>query len=385
MKREKINKMKRLIALLIMTTCLFQSVFGLTFNDLDDAKWAENYILALAEKGIVNGYQDGSYRPLDSVSYYAAVLVLYRTLDAQGLIDEADANIYVNRYRSTLIEYDVPNWPDLDKAITYSIEKGIIEPSDISDFVVDGKHNAIPREKMALYMGRAWNLFLREALENPPELPFKDVAKIEQTALNYVAMLYQHNIINGDNEGYFKPQSALSRAALAKLLITGIVELTATKNIINREIEAYVYVKLDATKKIVFYQTNSQTESRIEKIDDSVEIIIDGKKSNYDDLILNQEVVLSYANDKLVSIRVGKIFDEIAGKTVSGQLTDKLTYNNKQFIYLNDEASGNVLFFELASDVVIISGEQKINFGSLAVGDVVTLTVDSDIVKLIRK
>ncbi len=377
--------MKRLIAVIITIVLLFQTVFGLTFNDLDDAKWAEDYILALAEKGIVNGYHDGNYRPRDSVSYYAAILVLYRTLDAQGLIDQHDAKIYVNRYRSVLIEYEVPNWPDLDKAIAYSIEKGIIEPAEIGDFTADDKHRAIPREKMALYMGRTWNIFLREAIDHSLKLPFKDIAKIEPAALGYIALLYQHKIINGDNEGFFNPQAPLNRAELAKLIITGIAQLTETNNVVNREIEAYVYVKLDETKKIVFYQTNSKTESRIERVDDSVEIIINGEKASYDDLELQQEVVLSYANDKLISVRVGKLYDNIKGDVIKGQLTDKTVFNGKRYLYLNDSASGDVLFFELAADVIFISGDQKINFGALAGGDDLALTVEEGTVKLIRK
>ncbi len=377
--------MKKLIVFIIAFTCLFQSAFALSFNDLDQAKWAEDYILELAEKGIVNGYHDGSYKPLDSVSYYAAVLVLYRTLDAQGLVDVDDVNIYVNRYRSTLIEYEVPNWPDLAKAIAYSIEKGIIKPADIANFTDGDKHRAIPRQKMALYMGRAWNLFLREVVENPMKLPFKDVAEIEPTALDYIAMLYQHKIINGDNEGNFKPKAPLNRAALAKLLITGIDELTATKNVVNREIEAYVYVKLDETQKIVFYEANSQTDSRIERIDDTIEIVIDGKKASYEDLELQQQVVLSYANDKLIGIRVGKVYDNVEGDLVAGQITDKTSYKGKNYLYINSATSGNILFYELADDVVLLSGDQKINFGLLNIGDQVELTVDADLVKLIRR
>ncbi len=364
---------------------MFQSAFALSFNDLAEAKWAEDYILELAEKGIVNGYNDGSYKPLDSVSYYAAALVIYRTLDAQGLIDANDAQIYVNRYRSTLIEYEVPNWPDLDKAIAYFIEKGIIKPAEIADFTDEDNHSDIPREKMALYMGRAWNMFLREAVEKPTELSFKDVSEIEPTALKYVALLYQHHIINGDNEGYFKPQAPLNRAALAKLLVIGIDELTATENIVNREIEAYVYVKLDETRKIVFYQSNSLTESRIERIDDSIDIVINGKKASYDDLELQQEVVLSYANDKLIAIRVGKVYDQVKGNLVSGVITDKTSYQGKNYIYLNDSASDELMFYQLADDVIIINGDQKINFGLLDIGDTVELTVDDDLVKLIRR
>ncbi len=376
--------MKKHLTILLIITCLLQPIYALTFNDLDQASWAKDYILKLAKDEIVTGYQDGSYKPLDSVSYYAAILVLYRTLDAQGLIDAAEADIYVNRYRSELRDAAVPDWPDLDKAVAYGIEKAIVNPTELSLFRTDGVDNPIPRQKMAQYMARFWNLFWGEALDQPLASAFKDVKQIEPSLLNDIDLLYRHQIFNGDDEGNFNPTAALNRAELAKLIVTGINALKDSNHVATQQVDAYVYVKLDPTQKIIFYQTDSKTKSYVERVDESVAVVIDGQRASYSDLLPEQQVVLSYANDKLIEVRVGEVYDDIVGDVVSGQLTERLEHNNIRYIYIAQATDNTVSSYILDEDVIIINGSENIIFDDLPIAAQLQLTIDDGVVKLIR-
>ncbi len=376
--------MKKYFAILLIISCLLQPTFALTFNDLDEASWAKDYILKLAKEDIVNGYADGSYKPLDSVSYYAAILVLYRTLDAQGLIDDAAVDIYTNRYRTALREAAVPDWPDLDRAVAYAIEKAIVSPAELKTFRTEEIDNPIPRQKMALYMARAWNLFWGESLDQPLTSAFKDVKQIDPAVLNDIDLLYRHQIISGDAEGNFNPTAALNRAELAKLIVTGIDAFKATDQVASQQIDAYVYVKLDPTQKIIFYQSDSKTKSYIEKIDESVAVIIDGVRAGYQDLLPEQQVVLSYANDKLIGVRVGALYQDVDGSLVSGRLTERLEHNGMRYVYIALPADETVVSYRLADDAIIVNGAQDVAFSDLPIDATLQLTVDGDVVKMIK-
>ncbi len=366
--------MKKYIALFLIIALLSQSAYGLTFTDLAPAEWAEPYIVDLAEMGIVNGYRDNTYRPLESVSHYAAILVVYRALDAQGLVD-ADVVKWVNRYHSVLSEYDVPSWPELDEAVAYAIEKRIIAPADLRDFMIDGAHVAIPRQKMALYMGRAWNEFLGEDMQRSAGLPFRDLAEIDAICAPSIALLYRHGIIAGDDKGYFNPGDSLNRAALAKLLITGIAELVATENVENRNVLAYVAYKLAETNKITFYDLTSDTKSYFEEINEDVEIVVDGKLATFEDLQNGQNVVLTYANDKLKRVRVGDYAKVVDGDILSGIITDKVDFKGARYLYIVDGDSGELFFYQLSDDVSMMRAGEKTSFEVLRIGDRIRYTL----------
>ncbi len=376
--------MKRYLLLLLAIACLLQPCWALSFSDLDEAPWAEDYILKLAKAEIVMGFQDGSYKPLDSVSYYAAVLVLYRTLDAQGLIDAAAVDIYVNRYRAVIDEVAVPDWPDLDRAIGYMLENGIVDAAELKLFRSGEVDQPIPRQKMARYMARAWNIFWGEALDRPIESNFKDDGAIAESCRNEVELLYRHGIIAGDDEGNFKPTASLNRAELAKLIVTGIAALKQTEQVVSNQIDAYVYVKLDETKKIVFYQTDSKTKSYVEHIDESVTITIDGKRADYRALKLQQPVVLVYANDKLIAIRVGRVYDDIDGDSVVGRLTDTVTDGIVRYIYIASGQPETVQSYRLAATAIIVKDGHQIEFSALPIDAQLALTVTGDVVALIE-
>jgi N-acetylmuramoyl-L-alanine amidase len=54
---------------------------GSGFNDLPTNYWARNYILTAKEKGIISGYQDGTFRPGNPATRAEAVKLIYGILE----------------------------------------------------------------------------------------------------------------------------------------------------------------------------------------------------------------------------------------------------------------------------------------------------------------
>lgn len=53
---------------------------GSRFTDVPESYWANGYIVKSAELGIIGGYQDGSFKPGNTVTYEQAVTMLVRTI-----------------------------------------------------------------------------------------------------------------------------------------------------------------------------------------------------------------------------------------------------------------------------------------------------------------
>ncbi|MBQ3022657.1 MAG: S-layer homology domain-containing protein [Clostridia bacterium] len=79
------------------------------FSDVGANHWASGYINCIAQKGIINGYPDGSFGAEDTITYAQALTILVRLLGYDG----KDVNY---------------NWPDgyIKKAQSLGITKGMI-------------------------------------------------------------------------------------------------------------------------------------------------------------------------------------------------------------------------------------------------------------------
>jgi len=72
---------KRLVALLAGLLTVLSMGFGLAqFSDVPAGHWAKEAVEALAAKGIVVGFPDGTYRGNENLTRYQAALIIYRLL-----------------------------------------------------------------------------------------------------------------------------------------------------------------------------------------------------------------------------------------------------------------------------------------------------------------
>lgn len=62
------------------------SIDGNRFTDVPESYWANGYIMKAAELGIIGGYQNGSFKPGDTVTYEQALTMVVR---AMALEEEA--------------------------------------------------------------------------------------------------------------------------------------------------------------------------------------------------------------------------------------------------------------------------------------------------------
>ena len=75
------NTGKRIAFLLVFTMILssFSFVFANSFSDIED-HWAKNEIKSLTEKGLIEGYLDGTFRPNNDITRAEFMTLINRAL-----------------------------------------------------------------------------------------------------------------------------------------------------------------------------------------------------------------------------------------------------------------------------------------------------------------
>ncbi len=79
------------------------AVDGGRFTDVQEAYWANRYIVKAAELGIISGYQNGSFKPENTVTYEQAVTMIVRVMNLEE--SALAAGGYPSGYVSVAEEY----------------------------------------------------------------------------------------------------------------------------------------------------------------------------------------------------------------------------------------------------------------------------------------
>ena len=170
------------------------------FTDLEQASWAKDAIIYLAQKGIVNGKTETEFFPDDNITREEAVkiLVLAFAPDAQAAeisFADADKNAWYHSY------------------IAKAVGAGIVNGYSDTRFGIGDK---ISREDMVTMIYRAAvNSGITLQTE---EIGFADGNDIADYAKEAVGALSKAEIVSGVDFSHFAPKAQATRAQMAKII-----------------------------------------------------------------------------------------------------------------------------------------------------------------------
>jgi hypothetical protein len=169
------------------------------FYDVPKDHWAFTYIAELVERGAINGYSDGSYKPNNTVTRaeWAKIMVVAADRPLSDSVPTFNdmsghwANQWVNAAKPYMTSYEGgsafrPNIPTLREDVTVALVKLKGYNADDADFSYIAK--------------------------------FKDQDSISTNCKKYVAVAVETGLISGFEDGTFKGQNTLTRAEAATLL-----------------------------------------------------------------------------------------------------------------------------------------------------------------------
>ena len=170
------------------------------FTDIT-THWAADYIQQAVKNGVFNGYQDGTFRPNQSLTRAQAVSILVRSLDLKT--DKKDPFTDTAKYASE-------TRAEIAAAYHHGLIKGI-----------DGKFmpsDKVTRAQMALMFYRAYEIQNDTKYTGKTNAPFLDIKKYDAEAQKAIGMLYHLEMAAGEN-GKYMPGNSTTRAHAAKMIV----------------------------------------------------------------------------------------------------------------------------------------------------------------------
>lgn len=283
-----------LLSAVMAASSLPMTAYAANFKDIDDVPWsgAAAVINNVADLGLLSGYEDGSFRARNNVTYCEAMQMVYTALVKTGAATPLDA-VEAYSYVPLMNARKIPNWAQT--AVAYGLSKNILSGDDLAKFTTNGKSNPALREAVAKMFGNA--LAVRYDVDGTSKAAaeFADYWRISVDAMPQVDLLKRLGIVNGDNYNCFNPKNNINRAEMAvmlnkthEVLTQGIGNTGVIKEITsNAGTYYYIEVEMDngdvegfhaTVDKVKVYVGNSNQEMALSRVSkgDKISIIHNG-------------------------------------------------------------------------------------------------------------
>ncbi|MEC0270075.1 S-layer homology domain-containing protein, partial [Paenibacillus anseongense] len=321
------------------------------------AEWAIRYIASLASMRVFEGYEDGTFKPQNTVSRIEAITAAVRLM---GLRSQAESSAKMSTHLNFKDANQIPAW-----AVGYvavALENDLFSEND--DSVQPQKEG--DRLWATTLLVKALKLDAQAKAKMNTALPFKDAKQIPAGSVGYVAVAIEKGLVDGFEDNTFRPNQPVTRAQLAALLDRtggqlpdqGNNTLTGTvKSVVNGN--AVVLTTSGTTSTYALYP--------------DVYIYKNGVKISPSALQAGDEVSVRTFNNQIIYMEVTKPVVPISS---SGTVTAVVNNN-----ILKLTKSGVTTNYTLHPDIVIYRNGVKVAASALQVGDEVNVrTSDNKVI-----
>jgi competence protein ComEC len=192
--------MKKLSVVLIALTMLIsifvpQTLAKSNFSDVPSTYSFHEEIMYLSGYGIINGYNDNTFKPNQEVSRAAAAAMIGRAIGLDGekratKFKDVGASSFASGYIDSAVE----------EGIIKGFTDGTFRPNEI-----------VTRGQMAIFLARAFEL------KQQGDNNFKDVTP-QMAAYSSILQILREGITGGYNDGTFRPNLDVTRAQFSAFL-----------------------------------------------------------------------------------------------------------------------------------------------------------------------
>ncbi|MFC0214781.1 S-layer homology domain-containing protein [Paenibacillus chartarius] len=176
------------------------------FPDVGANHWALQHVTKLAIEGIVEGNENGEYKPDDAVTQEQVLIMVMRALGADEEINENETTYNLPFTVSSFAQ----------KYVGEALSRKLItleEETSANGAAKNWGTRPATREWVAKIMVR---MLGQETESGTPD--FKDSAKISSWAKGYVNQAVKLGLVQGFEDGTFQPQGSITRAQMATFL-----------------------------------------------------------------------------------------------------------------------------------------------------------------------
>lgn len=383
------------------------------YSDVEANHWALTAIKTMADKNVMPGYSDATYKPFQKVTKVELVTVAYRMLKEAGKTAGFNAADSVNRNKTALSNAKIPALlapysSDVYTAFGYALDKGIITKEELSTYVVDGKLVEATKEQVATVLGKALNSVKNTNLSGKIiAFSFADAADINSLSAPYVNLLIDNGIIgkSGDSAGKFNPRVSLGRDVFANM-VNGVFKLlgsstattgtgtsttttttpptttppttntgsTANSGLLNATISGTITAIV--TDKLAIEVKDGLGKTAVYELA-GTEIVKNNTVIGYLNLSVGENVILNVVNGKVTKMVVEKNYSKTEGNFVeiSKSINDQQTGKPFRVITLK-KADGKLEYFKIETGLYVEIDRVVKTVDDLVKGDKITVSYD---------
>ena len=214
-------RLKKVLATTAAATIMATALPVVTYAADYDNHWAKEAITKWSEKEVLEGYEDGTFKPNNKVTRGELAAIIVRVF---GLTDTSAAEKY------TAVE--ATKWYASDIAKVSSA--GIM--NDYEDGTFKPNQEAT-REEAAYAIAKAYKVAAKET-----NVTFKDQAQISDWAEAEIASLVAGGYLNGNPDGTFRPTASLTRAEAVTMVDKITADLVNVAGTYSQDIDGHLVV-----------------------------------------------------------------------------------------------------------------------------------------------
>lgn len=324
--------MKRFLTLATTAALVLGSTnavaFGSTFADINTVPWpgAATFIDEAASLGLMSGYTENGKKyckPRNKVTYCEATQLMYSIMKTYYKQDVT--NEIITKWKPIMDAYKIPSWAY--NAVAYALDKGILVTNDLTKFMKGNTQQNANREDVGVIFGKALGKVY--TVDMDAKLTFKDAGSISKASVPYLNLLYDKNIMVGDDYNNFNPKVNINRSEMAVLSVktyklltgsgsSGSTGGTTTKpetpsngSVTGTIVNVSVLENGDLFCSV---KTNTGTGLNLFGKKGTAKAYYDGKEIDFSEIGTGDSVSLSYANGDIKTITVTKSVNGIGSK-----------------------------------------------------------------------
>lgn len=384
---------KKFILLLLTLVLIFSSIFVYgerMFTDVPEDYWGYQYINKIVSLGLMDGYDDATFRANEPVNAVEALVYITRLID----ISEDEVEDLRQVFDILLDKYSFSE--EEKNAISIAIDRGLITQIYVENKMFSGDDIELANKaNISIYIAKAMGMELKEPKTHI--FHYNDADKIPENARPYINFLIESGVLEktGDANGNFNPDQNVTRAVLAKMLSEAYnamnkisiiepepieepdieekpeeIQEEATDFEIDEELESLSgniililqnYTIIDNGQDVGYYTLADDTKVTVNGKISSVNILKEEMK--VDALVTEDNIIkeLSITSDS--DIKVGVVEKVFAGET--------------SYIIVRMEDGGTEIFNLYSDSIVVINGS-KSELDNVSEGDQITVELIED-------
>ena len=331
------------------------------FSDIntDDFAWARTYINSMAQKGLISGYEDGTFRPDNDVTRLEALSLFARAMGSNDKANSAVVEIAHEKYDAILKNYGLKWGTD---EIAYLMYKGALKKADLDTYLKDEeKDTPMKRYEAAIIITKAMGGEEKALADLGVVLDYTDAREVPSNAIQYVSYATEAGIMEGMGDGLFSPNTPVKRSQMA-------VMLSRTVDKTDYTFSKMKLISLDtSTREITAKGSDGEVKKYTYTDDTSMKNLGDSVQPK--DIDLNVDAVFTFAGDTLVGVET---LSSQPDKTVKGKYVSYASTSGKTTIRITDE-DGETQSYECAADITVTYDGSPATVRSFTKGDTVIL------------